>query len=407
MISLAQLSNNTIINKDKYQAGIAFNLSVKHELNDILRLQNGWELVLDSNSQYIIVRGNSTETDPEALFNECYEMIQRGLDLLSINGKGDISIQDVVDDYTIWWKDKNKQILRIVRVSDFTMGSSTEITIIDSNGNKSKGNKVTPTKYHESLRYYRLSQITDDLFDSFRNMYLSFELLLSLQTVRRRGEKEGDWLKRALNEFKQLQQISHLLKPLNANVVDKFYKQIYVDVRCCLFHAKEGKRRLLPQNLDDRKKVGESLDILTQVVLMLASKLLHTNRENSVITNIGFSHMIDNALNDSKILLSNSDKALSMVETLSDSIHKESFSFRSSFSKNLSIPGLRFVSASIDPSKIMNVDTINRFALQIEEELFSVHQISKGLTLENIDELQFKLGYRLDNKNLPKRRFKY
>jgi len=201
MIIIAILSNNLIIDRCKYKSGAAFNLLKKHELNEVMNLGNGWELVLDSESPYVILRGKSTESDLGKLFNTCFSLVQKGLDILSINGKGDISLSDSIDAYIIWWNEQSKQFLRIYRVTDFRMGASVEVTVSDKNGKIIKYDNSKPTEYHESLRYYRLSQITDDLFDSFRNMYLSFESLLSIQTKRRKGEKEGEWIKRGLNNI--------------------------------------------------------------------------------------------------------------------------------------------------------------------------------------------------------------
>ncbi|WP_433959579.1 hypothetical protein [Cytobacillus horneckiae] len=404
---MAKLSNSLIIEPKKYSSGIAFSLLRRHELNEVLDLGNNWELILDSKSSYLILRGNYIVNNLDEFFNICYETVQRGLDILSINGKADISIADGIDEYMIWWAKQNIQYLRIVRVTDFKMGVSTDVTLTDKDGNIIKPNEKPQTRYHESLRYYRLSQITEDLFDSFRNMYLSFESLLSLHTKRRKSEPEGEWLKRALNNIGSLNSLEHLFEGTGGSIVNKFYKQIYINVRCSLFHAKGSTKKLVPQNLEDRKQVAKSLDILTQIVLMLANNLLNTNRENGVITNIGFSNMINDNFKSQKILLSESEKYLSKYEDINNSIHKMSFSFNAQFSKKLSIPGLSYFVGKISPINITNVLILNRFSFQVENELFSIHKIDGGLTLDGVNELQFQLGYRLENKNIPKRRFQY
>ena len=57
--------------------------------------------------------------------------------------------------------------------------------------------------WHESSRYYRVSESSTDLYDSFRNLYLAIEALLSdvvPPTTKPNGNLEGDseWLERAL-----------------------------------------------------------------------------------------------------------------------------------------------------------------------------------------------------------------
>ncbi|MED4117028.1 hypothetical protein P4661_29795, partial [Priestia megaterium] len=384
MIFIAKLSENTIIDHH-YKFGIAFNSLKAHDLNEVLYLEHGWELVLDSKSQYIILRGKSLQKEQKILFSTCYDIVQRGLDILSVNGKGDLSISDGLDEYIIWWKEKDKQFLKIVTVTDYQMGVSVETTITDSEGNTIEQDIERPTKYHKSLRYYRLSQITEDLFDSFRNMYLAFESLLSLQTKRRKGEREGDWLKRGLNNIDSLKTLENLFDNSGHGVVEKFYKQIYLDVRCSLFHAKENSRKLVPQNLEDRKRVAKALEILTHIVLLLSKKLLNINRETAVITNVGFSNLFRDSSQAYKILLSDSEKPLSELESASDPIHQAAFIFEAIFSEELSVPGLNYFVGTISPSNIVNVPIINRFSLQINDVLFSIHNIHKGLTLENVD----------------------
>ena len=66
------------------------------------------------------------------------------------------------------------------------------------------GPTAYPLAWHESMRYFRISQITTDMFDAFRNLYLALESLLShiapvrLRPNGRPDEGEGQWAKRAL-----------------------------------------------------------------------------------------------------------------------------------------------------------------------------------------------------------------
>jgi len=401
---MAHLSNSIIIDKEKYYFGAAFNLLKPHKLNEVIKLPEGWELVLNSQSHYLILRGNQYKGDMRTFPAYCYETIQKGLDLLSINGKADISIESGSEEYCIWWKNE-KQFLRVVRMTDFKMAASFEMDVIDQDGNRIDTKTEKNTQYHESLRYYRLSQVTEDLFDSFRNMYLAFESLLSLRTKIRRGEKEGEWLKRALNNLPYLRSLENMFEQRKLNVVEKFYKQIYLDVRCNLFHSKNNAKKLIPQNLKDRRKVSESLQILTQIVLMLSDELLKIERETAIITNVGFSKMLDDKFK-SEILLSDSEKKVSIYESFKDDIHQSSFSFNADYSEVLSVSGISYYVGSLNTLNFRGVPIINRFAFKLDEEIFSVHRIM-GLTLEDIDEIEFHLGYRLKNANLPKINFQY
>jgi hypothetical protein len=66
------------------------------------------------------------------------------------------------------------------------------ITVRDQDGNEVPSEPIRPD-YHPALRFYRLSQVTDDLYDSYRNMYLAFEMLISSR-FQKGNEQELKWL---------------------------------------------------------------------------------------------------------------------------------------------------------------------------------------------------------------------
>lgn len=95
-----------------------------------------------------------------------------------------------------------------------------------------------------AFRFYRLSQSTLDLFDAFRNLYLSLEALLDHFWPKTSGEQEKQWLDRALVQAGTRVNFSQLAMPDAGDPIREIAGRIY-NVRIHLFHAKTG-RTLIP-----------------------------------------------------------------------------------------------------------------------------------------------------------------
>jgi hypothetical protein len=130
--------------------------------------------------------------------------------------------------------------------------------------------RVQP-RHHIAFRYYRLAQTTDDLFDAYRNMYLAFELLLSSQHPVSKGEREIDWLRRALGGAAPVIQLAGLGVNVGNDPVASILDVVYRDARLPLFHAKEGRNYFAPlDSASDRAAVSHALSVLTRLVLRMA-----------------------------------------------------------------------------------------------------------------------------------------
>jgi hypothetical protein len=118
--------------------------------------------------------------------------------------------------------------------------------------------------YHPSFRFYRLSQLTDDLFDAYRNAYLCLECIVSSESAKMPGEKELNWLKRVLG--------GPLLAAVPGGMdVNEIATEVYKSGRLPLFHAKTGESFYAPQG-DERERVQLLLDRLSA---LLAGLLRH------------------------------------------------------------------------------------------------------------------------------------
>jgi hypothetical protein len=138
-----------------------------------------------------------------------------------------------------------------------------------------------PLSWHESLRYFRLAQVTDDLYESFRNGYLAFESIASIRFPplppkpgSKRGEPEGLWLRRALHSIDSQCPLRHAFAPSTPDPVSEFIDEAYANVRCKLFHAKSISL-ILPRSTANRESVRKARTKVIAVVQMLVNAWLH------------------------------------------------------------------------------------------------------------------------------------
>jgi hypothetical protein len=96
-----------------------------------------------------------------------------------MTGRADLATKDAQEEYIAWWDESGKKTVAYATTVTFSFSvGSVELTAHDANGNIIPPNIIVP-QHHLGFRFYRLAQVSDDLFDAFRNMYLAFEALLS------------------------------------------------------------------------------------------------------------------------------------------------------------------------------------------------------------------------------------
>jgi hypothetical protein len=257
--------------------------------------------------------------------------------------------------------------------------------------------------YHFHLRYFRLSQVTDNLFDAFRNMYLAFESLLDHIAPRGR-EGEGEWFKRALETANRSISLSKGFTPTTSDVVADIYCQIYEGIRCKIFHSKTG-RRLLPQNVSDRDKVSDGLRKVTRLVLLLAKYSLHSRYMSGGLTNDAFSMSMKSLLQTSTILVSDSDLPLDKSDALDSPAFRSAMEMKTELAPDLSEPGLVFILGIIKAADLHPLSKVARFGIKHNNKLAMSFTIEAELKYDGIDVLEAQLGGQLRNVREPKRLF--
>lgn len=220
-------------------------------------------------------RAVRAEEGYELARDDSLDAANKGLDFLSARGQGDYWIRNAEDEHIVWWMDGPRAVVRALSVPTFRIQVG-QVTVTG-------GEPVVPPppKWHESLRYFRLSQTTDDLFEAYRNLHLALESILDTLTPRLNAkgmpaEREGEWFKRALVEAGKIVTLQSFAPRGVIDPAQALWDELYRDRRSALFHAKLSRVYLLPHSSQTRHDMAESLKRLTGLYLAF-SQACHTH----------------------------------------------------------------------------------------------------------------------------------
>jgi hypothetical protein len=228
---------------------------------DISRpIAGGWSAFARSDGQDLIVSGpQGAAADYETALEDAISAAQEALDLIAAEGGPALTIEGAETGHTVWWTETRGIVLRDMAIRDLGFSFSATAEVRDAAGNLVTQPAPPPVPWHQSFRYFRISQTTGDLFDAYRNLYLAVESLLStvvpmhLSTLGRPVEGEGAWLRRALTQIHPATvDLANYAVAGVANPVDAIFNDLYAGTRTQLFHSKAGRPILLPHTLSGR-----------------------------------------------------------------------------------------------------------------------------------------------------------
>lgn len=399
---MAQLGDIGIAdNRSDFDTGAAFKLAQRCDLDTVISPLAGWEVEIKSSNPYLVARGTGA-TDASAAFEQAYEVAQSGLDLLFGSGQAAYSIESAFGEYLVWWREGESQILRVVFVNELSVRTTLIARLVNELGEEAIIPVQQTPQPHRSLRYLRTSQITDDLFDAYRNLWLAFELLLSSRVPRQRGEREGDWLKRALSETSKDLPLSQVYNPEAEDVASAIHEDLYVDIRCELFHSKDGGTYLLPHSLLDRAKVANALGRLTKIVALIARDQIGIRLSTGGITSAGFDAMIRPAMSEYEILVSENDDPLSQDEVIDGPQYESAITLATRYASELSQPDLIYLLGAGAQADFAGLSSIVRFGMKRNDALIITCKLDTELSMDGVDQLDVLIGIRFRNQGTPR-----
>jgi hypothetical protein len=151
-------------------AGGAFRLP-EVAAEDATEIIDDWTIEVRAGSEIVVARGDGGATYEEAR-DDALAAANKGLDFLCLRGATPMAIRHAGTEHIVWWSEDSQSVIRLLSIPTVTL----HVGKVSVTG----GTPVVPPppEWQESARYFRLSQLTDDLFDSFRNVYLALESIL-------------------------------------------------------------------------------------------------------------------------------------------------------------------------------------------------------------------------------------
>jgi hypothetical protein len=255
---------------------------------------DGSTVLFAEKSSHLIVLGLDPATALEEIAAAARFRANQALDIMAARSVGAHALRDASHAYLVWTTSAAGAILRIVTEAESTFSMTV-------------GGPPAPASsvWHESMRYFRTSQATTDLFDAFRNLYLGLESLLSeLESpvdAKGKPRPEGQWLRCALAAADAVLTASNPAMSLatyrpagvagNVADLDAVFDDLYGAVRTSIFHAKTGRPYVLPQSAPDRARIHEALQRYAGLYTDLAEIRLGTRFLRSGMSLDAFSQM--------------------------------------------------------------------------------------------------------------------
>ena len=232
---------------DDARAGGAFRLS-EAAAEDSTEIIGDWTIEVRAGSEIVVARGGGGATYEEAR-DDALAAANKGLDFLCLRGATPMAIRHAGTEHIVWWSEDSQSVIRLLSIPTVTLHVG-EVSVTG-------GTPVVPPppEWQESARYFRLSQLTDDLFDSFRNVYLALESILDHLAPQRPREREGEWFRRALSEAGKIINLAGHAPKGAPDPVEALYDELYLSTRNLVFHAKSARAYLLPHSSLQRRAV--------------------------------------------------------------------------------------------------------------------------------------------------------
>lgn len=383
----------------KYLSGIAFDLSKPSTVDFIYHSLDGeWEIEFGVGLQKAIARSIKS-FDLESLAARAFPILQEALDIFAVTNKF-YAVHDIAHSEKICvYVQDGKFNLLVQSIMDHKMGIKMSIKSIDKNGVETGYNKETIPRWHQSFRYYRLAQVSTDLFDAYRNLYLGFENLLSFICKKGKHEKEIDWLRRSLNLARQY--LGNI--QAGTDVVEHIIKQQYIKIRCNLLHGKNFSS-ILPHARIDPIDVKTAYDELITIWNCIAKELFKFFVHNGVITYIGFEKMMEGVfLRDVRIEhTSDKNPPSESSTTLSDDKNTILAFTETAYCGSVS-PGIVRLKAKTAclPESGNFILPVYKIGCMTQEVLYSITYLGYGLSVCGVDIFEYFLDLRLKNMSSP------
>ena len=258
-----------------------------------VRQSGSWEAEIRKGVAHVCVRGDGVSSTKaiDAIAMIAHSIAEELLDVAAVDDRTPLLLIEP-EDNVAWRTGPHGTKVQLTQSIVFAAEpAEMQLVVGDANGHAAQPTPRTPTQHHPAFRYFRYSQATPNLFDAYRNMFLALESVLDHIAPKIIGERETDWLRRALAGCIDTDAID--LSPFTTAAgqapVEGFIDSHYAAVRCALFHAKVTTARALqPGSLRDHTIVTQQLLAVQRIVEQLLKSRFSVRLPQSGFFDAGF-----------------------------------------------------------------------------------------------------------------------
>jgi hypothetical protein len=382
--------------------GAVFSLPEPAGVDAEYTTDDGERVSVAKESRGVLVTG-LVAGDPTSAWRKSLLAAQRGLDVFSARGLADLHLRDPQFDHMAIYGQAGGQVLRVVGVStlDITLPPITAV-VRDAAGNV-RPQPAPVSVWHESMRYYRQAQLSEDVFDSFRNLWLAFENLLDSFEPQRPRERETRWLKRALGKLEEALGLEHQLPPgTRGSKVNAAYKYFYDEVRTHLFHAKASRRPLLPHEQTGTNLLAARHQQLTSLYLRLLEYVTGVRRASGALMKGGFDMMMEGLEVDPVIQVTDDEAPMDADSKRIDAAGGLLLEAPATREASLEASFLRVFLARWTKEEVALLKALRKSGFKADGTLYSGHTVEGLLQISGLQALEVQAGMRVRNASLPK-----
>jgi len=385
---------------DLARPGAVLFLTAEAQRDWVEILQGGVSVKVHQGSSTVTLCGLDRSSTLDAVGRDARQRVNEALDLMSVRSLGAYSVTDPSSPTISWALRGGTTVLRTTSDLHGTFGASL-------GGPPNPGRSA----WHPSMRYFRLSQTTTDLFDAFRNLYLAIESLLStIEPVKlnRNGkpcESESVWVERALGAAEQ-RLLSHnsglplgryLDPPTSATgqvAVSQVKADLYAGARTKVFHAKSGRPVAIPQHDPDREAIADALARYARFYTELAEQALGTRFLTSGLSLAGFDNMVNGVLSSLTVVAANS--ILSTAEDFEAAPPESLLPLPTRRAPDFDAPFEAAVRGTLEAANVPAGFVVASFgSMIVDERASSFDALGAPLTLEGVDVWEHVLTFRI------------
>ncbi|MGR6901037.1 hypothetical protein [Glutamicibacter sp. BSL13] len=373
------------------------------------QFEDGSQALIPSAGNYIVVR-NCPGEDYKETHESARKTANQALDLHFSQGGRPLQIAHEERPYIVCWVASGHRTLRIIGQAQVTTSLKANSVAFDLNGNVIAPTAPLLQAWHESLRYYRASEASTDLYDSFRNLYLALEALLSQLVPNDQGKKESEWIKGALNTIHKTLDLTPFAPSTHPSASNAIFNELYCQMRTAIFHAKRGRPTWIPQDWQSREAVTEARFRYAQLFRALAAEELNTRFSIAGPTPALLALMHKAAFKGNQFFVSNDPTNLDDLAAGEHGLALAGGTYiklPTSITEDNSSDLQGGVADIEETAKIHKaLGKIHKFGTLGEgEKLMIVEDLRASLTLDEIDELQITLLVDVRKFGAPKKDF--